>query len=53
MHPVPEQSVTEGESWTINCEAEGFPYPHYQWYKENDEMLTGEIQNTLRIPYTQ
>ncbi|XP_029055046.2 mucosa-associated lymphoid tissue lymphoma translocation protein 1-like [Osmia bicornis bicornis] len=40
--------VKAGDSYTISCEANGYPKPHYQWFHENTK-LEGETSNTLHI----
>ena len=38
-----------GNSISLNCTAEGYPAPSYEWYKDG-ELLHGEIQSILHIP---
>ena len=50
--PVETQSITEGNHWTVTCKATAFPFPHYQWYKIDDnnlQKLHGEHKSTFEI----
>lgn len=50
--PAESKTVHEGEILELEVHAIGFPYPRYQWFKENDNdwnMLDKEKNNVLRI----
>ena len=46
----PESSLVavEGSALELNCEATGFPYPVYEWFKEQTRIRTG-VSNTGRL----
>jgi len=46
----PESSVVavEGGTLQLNCEATGFPYPVYEWFKEQTKIRTA-VSNTGRL----
>ena len=37
-HPCPKKSVEEGQTFTLNCRATGFPYPRYVWFRGNTQI---------------
>lgn len=39
LEAIPDKTVTVGESVIIECKAEGFPTPEYQWSK-NSAMVS-------------
>lgn len=42
----PKRSITvnEGEKFYITCRASGYPYPEYQWFKDDEELLLQQEQ---------
>jgi len=46
----PESSLVavEGRALELNCEATGFPYPVYEWFKEQTRIRTA-VSNTGRL----
>lgn len=49
MNPTEMVIIYQGESLELNCEATGFPYPHYHWFRDS-EQLTDSSDGKLVVP---
>ncbi|XP_013379500.1 mucosa-associated lymphoid tissue lymphoma translocation protein 1 homolog [Lingula anatina] len=47
--PVASVVLEEGDTLTLECEATGFPFPRYQWFNGQAEVLSGS-ESLLCIP---
>lgn len=47
INPKP-QTIQKGEKFTLRCAAFGIPAPHYQWYRNGQQLPTGSV-DTLQI----
>jgi len=48
VQPESSTVAVEGSALELNCEATGFPYPVYEWFKEQTRIRTG-VSNTGRL----
>lgn len=47
INPKP-QTIQKGEKFTLRCAAFGIPAPHYQWYRNGQQLPTGSV-DTLQV----
>lgn len=38
LQPVSELTVDEGDMLVVTCEASGFPYPVYAWFRGDNKL---------------
>ncbi|ESO98968.1 hypothetical protein LOTGIDRAFT_113764 [Lottia gigantea] len=52
IHSQPKRSleITEGEMIVLHVKATGLPYPRYQWFNGDSEVM-GAVDPTLKITY--
>ena len=41
LQPPANVSLNEGECLTIECEAVGFPYPRFLWFRDKEQVSDG------------